>query len=99
MGWYMLGRALAWQGESEAAIASLNRWIELRNGSECLDRRGFDLAVAYNMHGDRERARQWFDRGGAWVARYGAADPAMLLLRDEVAELLGMPGWSPGGKK
>jgi len=60
MFWNTLGAAHYRTGEWKAAIAALEKSIELRSGGDAFD--WFFLAMAHWQIGDKDRAQKWYDQ-------------------------------------
>ena len=50
----------------------------------------FLLAMAHWQLGDKDEARQWFDKGAQWMDAHNANSETMVRFRKEAAELLGV---------
>jgi serine/threonine protein kinase/Flp pilus assembly protein TadD len=77
-------RAGAWQ----EALEPLHKARELR-GSRSED--GFYLALAHGKLGEKDLARQWYDRACVALAKDQHPDKRLLRLRAEAAAVLGLP--------
>jgi serine/threonine protein kinase/Flp pilus assembly protein TadD len=84
--WNTLGvaefRAADWKG----AIAALEKSSELGQGGDGFD--WFFLAMAHWQLGDKDKARQWYDRSVAWMKKDASSDEDISRLRLEAAALL-----------
>jgi hypothetical protein len=70
-------------------VKALTRSMELHRGSDAFDY--FLLAAAHRQLGNTEEARQWYDKGVAWMATNHPSYAAELaLLRGEAAASLGI---------
>ena len=63
--------------------------MDLRKGGDSFG--WFFLAMAHWQLGDKEQARQWYDRGVRWMDRNQPRDEQLLRFRAEAAKLIG-PG-------
>jgi serine/threonine protein kinase/tetratricopeptide (TPR) repeat protein len=102
VGWNTLGIAQYRAGDWEAARRTLTKSIELyasRSPPATLESfNTFFLAMAHWQLGERERARQWYDRAVRWMEKYQAHDEELLRIRAEAAALIGGPvAAKPGG--
>jgi tetratricopeptide (TPR) repeat protein len=86
--WNTLGVAQYRAGDWKAAIASLEKSMELRSGGDSFD--WFFLAMAHAQCGERERARAFFDRAGKGMERMKPQAEELRRLRAEAAGLLGV---------
>src|SRR5262249_38530501 len=60
-----LGAALYRAGDWKAAIAALEKSMELRQGGDSND--WFFLAMAHWQLGQKDKAREWYDRAVRWM--------------------------------
>jgi len=88
--WNTLGVAHYRAGDWNAAIAALQKSMELRQGGDSFD--WFYLAMAYEKLGDTEKARQWYERATVWTEKNGAKNEELGRFKAEAAELLGVEG-------
>ena len=88
--WNTLGVAHYRAGDWKAAIAALQRSMELRKGEDCSD--WFFLAMAHEKFGDKEQARKWHDRAIQWMEKHKVEDQELSAFRAESAQLLGGDG-------
>jgi tetratricopeptide (TPR) repeat protein len=86
--WGTLGTAHYRAGDWDAAIAALEKALKLRSGGD--SHNWFFLAMAHWQRGDKERARQWFDRAVAWMEKHMPAEEELRRFRAEAAALLGL---------
>jgi tetratricopeptide (TPR) repeat protein len=85
-----LGTARYQAGEWKEAIANLEQALKLRKAEDPRNaNEGFFLAMAHWRLGDKDKARVWFDKSVAWMAR-DKDDPELKRFRAESAELLGV---------
>jgi eukaryotic-like serine/threonine-protein kinase len=81
-----LGVAHYRAGDWQAAVAALDRSMELRNGGDSLD--WFFLAMAHWQLGEKDKAREWYDRAVQWMDKNRPTDEELRRFRAEAAELL-----------
>jgi tetratricopeptide (TPR) repeat protein len=86
--WASLGAAQYRADDPDEAVAALEHAAELHGGD--LVYYGFFLAMAHHHLGDSERAKEEFDRADRRIQGL-PRDDAVLRLRAEAAELLGLP--------
>jgi uncharacterized protein HemY len=86
--WNTLGAAHYRAGDWKAAITALERSMELRQGGDAFD--WFFLAMARWQVGDKEQARQWYDKAVLWMERNRPQDDELRRFRAEAAALLGI---------
>ena len=60
-----LGAAQYRAGDWKAAIAALEKSMELRKGGDSND--WFFLAMAHWQLGEKDKAREWYDRAVQWM--------------------------------
>jgi tetratricopeptide (TPR) repeat protein len=90
--WNTLGVARYRAGRWAAAVAALERSIKLGGGG--LHRRSVDwffLSMASWQLGDRQAARDWFEKAARPLAKSTEPPEDLLRYRDEAAALLGVP--------
>ena len=86
-----LGTARYRAGDWQNAIADLEQVIKLRPVDDPASaEEGFFLAMAYWHLSEKEKARTWFTKSVAWMARGQQANPELQRFRAESAELLGV---------
>jgi serine/threonine protein kinase len=83
-----LGVALYRAGDWNAAVEALNKGAKLRQGGDSSD--WFFLAMAHWQLRKKDKARQWYDKGVAWMDKYKAKDEELSRFRQEAEELLGI---------
>jgi serine/threonine protein kinase/tetratricopeptide (TPR) repeat protein len=83
-----LGVAFYRAGCFKECIDALSKSVELRSGGDAFD--FFFLAMAHGRLGEKERAREWYDRGVAWTEKNRPEDEDLRRFRAEAAELLGV---------
>jgi len=62
--------------------------MELRRGGDSTD--WFFLAMAHEKLGDKEKARQWYDRATRWMDKNQATDEELRRFRAEATQVLGV---------
>jgi uncharacterized protein HemY len=87
--WNTLGVAHYRAGDWKAAVAALNKSMELGQGGDSSD--WFFLALAHGRLGDKAQARQWYDQALRWMQQHKPADEELRRFRPEAAALLGLP--------
>jgi Flp pilus assembly protein TadD len=87
--WNTLGVAQYRDGNFKEAVSALQKYRELRTG-DAEWTNPFFLAMAHWQLGNKEEARQWFDKGAQWMDGKNAKSEAMVRFRHEAAELLGV---------
>ncbi len=85
--WNTLGVAHFRNGNDRAAIAALEKSRLLRNGGDSFD--SFFLALAHARLGNREQARDWFDRAVKWMDKNQPQDHELQRFRAEAEAVLG----------
>jgi tetratricopeptide (TPR) repeat protein/WD40 repeat protein len=88
MDWNTLGVAHYRAGDRTAAIAALEKSMELRAGGDSND--WFFLAMAHWKLGAKDKARRCFDRAVQWMEMNQPKDEELRRFRAEAAELLGI---------
>jgi tetratricopeptide (TPR) repeat protein len=96
--WNTLGVAYFRAGDCKNAIAALEKAEELAPG-RFLGYNALFLAMAHWQLGEKDKARQWYDRAVGWMETNKPTDPEILQFRAEAAQLLGLPPADPPGKK
>lgn len=81
-----LGVAHYRTGDWKAAIAALEKSMKLRKGGGSSD--WFFLAMAHWQLGNKQDARQWYDKAVDRMAKKNAKDEQMLRVQKEAAQLL-----------
>jgi serine/threonine protein kinase/tetratricopeptide (TPR) repeat protein len=84
--WNTLGIALYRAGDHKAAIASLEKSMELRNGGDGLD--WFFLAMANWQLGEKDKARAWYGRSVEWMDKNQPKNEEVRRFRAEASQLL-----------
>jgi uncharacterized protein HemY len=89
--WNTLGVAHYRAGDWKAAVTTLEKSRQLREGGKASD--WFFLAMAWWKLNDQDQARQAYDRAVRWMEKHAQQDGELLRFRAEAAELLGIdPG-------
>jgi tetratricopeptide (TPR) repeat protein len=86
--WNTLGAAHHRAGDWKAAIAALEKSMELRKGGDSED--WFFLAMAHWQLGDKKDARKWYDQAVQWMEKNQPKDEELVRFRTEAEELLGV---------
>jgi tetratricopeptide (TPR) repeat protein len=86
--WTTLGVAQYRAGDWPAAVASLEKSMQLGRGGDAAD--WFFLAMAHWQSGAKDKARPWYDRAVGWTEKNGPKDEELGRLRAEAAALLGL---------
>ncbi|MFO0967576.1 MAG: serine/threonine-protein kinase [Gemmataceae bacterium] len=84
--WNTLGVAQYRAGDWKAAIAALEKSMELRKGGDSLD--WFFLAMAHWKRGEKDKAGEWYDRAVQWMDKNQPTNDELRHFRAEAAELL-----------
>jgi serine/threonine protein kinase/tetratricopeptide (TPR) repeat protein len=84
--WNALGIAHYRAGGHKAAIAALEKSMELRNGGDSSD--WFVLAMAHWKLGEKDKAREWYDKAVEWMDKNEPNNKELRRFRAEAAELL-----------
>jgi serine/threonine-protein kinase len=85
--WNTLGAAHYRAADWKAAVAALDKSMELRKGGDSFD--WFFLAMAHWRLGEKREACAWFDRGVQWMEENQPTNEELRRFRAEAAELLG----------
>jgi hypothetical protein len=93
-----LGVALYRASEWKAAIAALNKSVEL-DGGPAGSFNTFFLAMAHWQIGEKEQAQTWYSQGVQWMAKNDPNNVELKRFRTEAAALLGLPGPAAPAKK
>ena len=92
-----LGVALYRAGEWQDAVKALERSMGLASEDIVID--WLFLAMAHQRLGNREKARQWYDRAVADMDKSAMMDTSRRLFRQEAAALLGLPAAAAKSKQ
>jgi tetratricopeptide (TPR) repeat protein len=84
--WNTLGAAQYRAGHWQAALRALNKSMELTKGGDSFD--WFFLAMAHWQLGEKDKARDWYDRAAQWMDKNQPTNAELLRFRAEAAELL-----------
>jgi tetratricopeptide (TPR) repeat protein len=84
--WNALGIAQYRFGDHKAAIAALEKSMELRKGGDSFD--WFVLAMAHWKLGEKDKAREWYDKAVEWMDKNEPNNEELRRFRAEAAELL-----------
>ena len=76
------------EGMSEEALAALEKSMELRKGGDAFD--WFFLAMAHGQLGEKEKAREFYDRAVQWMDKNQPTHEELRRFRAETSELLGL---------
>jgi tetratricopeptide (TPR) repeat protein len=86
-----LGAARYRAGDWKGAIADLGKAISLRKSDNAINaNEGYFLAMAHWQLGEKEKAREWFDKATAGMDKSKREDAELKRFRAEAAELLGI---------
>ena len=81
-----LGAAQYRAGDSKAAIAALEESMKRRKGGDSGD--WFFLAMAHWQLGEKDKAREWYERAVQWMDKIQPTNEELRRFRAEAAELL-----------
>jgi serine/threonine protein kinase/tetratricopeptide (TPR) repeat protein len=84
--WNALGIAHYRASSHKAAIAALEKSMELRNGGDSSD--WFVLAMAHWKLGEKDKAQEWHDKAVEWMDKNEPNNKELRRFRAEAAELL-----------
>jgi tetratricopeptide (TPR) repeat protein len=84
--WNTLGVALYRAGDWTEARTALLKSTSIRGGGDSFD--WFFLATAAWQQGNRDQAREWYDRAVEWMERNRPKDEELIRFRREAEELL-----------
>jgi tetratricopeptide (TPR) repeat protein len=84
--WNTLGVAHYRGGDCKAAVAALEKSMELRKGGDSFD--WFFLAMAHWQLGDKEEAQMWYDRAVGWMDKNEPKNEELRRFRAEASQLL-----------
>jgi WD40 repeat protein/serine/threonine protein kinase/Flp pilus assembly protein TadD len=91
--WNTLGAAHYRAGDWKAAVTALEKSMELGKGGDAGD--WFFLAMAHWRLGDKEQARQWYDKAVPWMEKNKPQDDELRRFRAEAEALLGIKDFLP----
>jgi tetratricopeptide (TPR) repeat protein len=86
--WNTLGVAQYRKGDWKAAVAALNKSIQLRKGGDSTD--FFFLAMAQWQLNEKDKARAWYERAVAWMDKHNPQNKELKRFREEATALLGL---------
>jgi tetratricopeptide (TPR) repeat protein len=81
-----LGVAHYRTGDWKAAIAALEKSMKLRQGGDSFD--WFVVAMAHWRLGEKDKAREWYDRAVRWMDKNQPRNEELRRFRAEAGELL-----------
>jgi tetratricopeptide (TPR) repeat protein len=84
--WNTLGVAQCRAGDWKAALASLEKSMELRHAGDSFD--WFFLAMAHWQLDDKVQARTWYDRAVLWMQKHQPRNEELRRFRAETEKLL-----------
>jgi tetratricopeptide (TPR) repeat protein len=93
--WNTLGVAHFRAGDWNAAKDALHESMRIRNGGDSLD--WFFLAMAEWQLGQKDQARDWFDKSVKWMEKHKPRDSELDRMRTEAAALMGKAPAPPRG--
>ncbi|NUQ65403.1 MAG: protein kinase [Pirellulales bacterium] len=82
-------------GQWQAALATLEKSMELQEGGDSYD--WFFVAMAHWQLGHEDEARQWYAKAVKWMDERRPRNEELRRFRAEAAELLRVQNVSPGG--
>jgi Tfp pilus assembly protein PilF len=86
--WNTLGVANYRAGDWQAARTALEKSMELQQGGNSFD--WIFLAMAHWRLGEKDKAREWYDRAVQWMDKNQPTNEELRRFRAEAAELLGL---------
>jgi tetratricopeptide (TPR) repeat protein len=86
--WNTRGIAQYRNGDWKAAIAALNKSVQLRKGGDSSD--FFFLAMTHWQLNDKDKARVWYDQAVAWMNKHNPQNKELKRFREEATALLGL---------
>jgi serine/threonine protein kinase/tetratricopeptide (TPR) repeat protein len=84
--WNTLGAAQYRANDWKAAIAALEKSMDLRKGGDSSD--WFFLAMAHWQLGEKDTSRQWFDKAVEWMDKNQPKNEELRRFREEAEELM-----------
>jgi tetratricopeptide (TPR) repeat protein len=91
--WNTLGVAQYQAEDWNAAIESLKKSVDLRNGGDAYD--WFFLAMAHHQLKHIVEGRKWYDKAAEWMDKNGPHHEQLSPFRQQAAELLGIAAPQP----
>jgi tetratricopeptide (TPR) repeat protein len=88
MCWNTLGAASYRAGDWKAAVAALEKSMELRQGGDSFD--WFFFAMAQFQLGEKDTARQWYDKAVVCMEKNQSKNEELARFRAEAEEMLGV---------
>jgi superkiller protein 3 len=88
--WNTLGIAQYRAGGWKEAVAALEKSMKLGNGGDSFD--WFFLAMSHWRLGEKDKAREWYDRAVQWMDKNQPKDEELRRFRAEASELLELKG-------
>jgi Flp pilus assembly protein TadD len=86
--WHTLGVAHYRAGDPKAALGALEKAMQLRAPG---DAAGWLVrAMAHGQLGQKDQARQWYDKANQWIEQKQPKDDALHRLRSEAEQVLGI---------
>ncbi len=86
--WNTLGIAQYRNGDWKAALAALNKSVQLRKGGDSSD--FFFLAMAHWQLNEKDKARAWYEQAVAWMDKHNPKSKELKRFREEATALLGL---------
>lgn len=87
----VLGVACYRAGDAQSAVAELNRGLQPpADDSTGTVTVWLFLSMAHSQLGNKEQARQWYERATEWITKNQSQQDPLVRWRDEAAELLGI---------
>jgi uncharacterized protein HemY len=86
--WLVLGVARYRGGDWPGARQALEKSVSTRFGGDSAEM--FFLAMTWWRLGDKEKAKEWYAKGVAWMDSHNPRDDEPRRFRAEAAELLGV---------
>jgi tetratricopeptide (TPR) repeat protein len=96
--WNTLGVAEYRAGHWHESLEALKKSRELNHQTELLSMDGFFIAMARWQLGDKELARQWYDKSVAWMDEHDPNNLELIQFRAEAEALLEIPLAAPRPK-
>jgi tetratricopeptide (TPR) repeat protein len=89
--WFTLGVSQYRAADWRAAVATLDKSKELAPLKDLDKASDFFLSIALWQLGEREQARDCYDRATTWLGQHAPHDQRFKSFQREAAELLGLP--------